>query len=197
MLRQHPAIDRAVVAVREDDAGDRRLIAYCVAAEGRALDFDEARRFLAAKLPAYMIPALWVNIPELPRLSNGKIDRAALPVPAGTRRERSEALRVATTPMEKLLAQVWAEVLPQAEFGIQDNFFELGGHSLLATRVAARLSQILGTEIPLRFLFEAPTIQELAQRIAVHQQRRSPKGMYVAEAQLPEPPPRGEGRTLI
>lgn len=174
VLGQHPSVREVVVLAREDSAGDKRLVAYCVADEGPALNVDDAKRFLRTKLPEYMIPAAWVTLPSLPRLPNGKVDRAWLPALTPAQPERPEALRAAATPMEKLLAQVWAEVLkPATTFGIHDNFFELGGHSLLATRVMARLSNILNIEIPLRFLFEAPTIQELALRIAAHQKNRS------------------------
>jgi amino acid adenylation domain-containing protein len=177
-LRQQVGVGDVVVVAKEFGAGDERLVAYWVEAEDSILDINDAKRFLRNTLPEYMIPSVWVKVASLPRLPNGKIDRTALPAPAAAQSDRLDAIRAARTPLEKMLAQVWAEVLKSTiSFGIDDNFFELGGHSLLATQVVARLGKILNTEIPLRFLFEAPTIQDLAQRIAVHPHREKLSGM--------------------
>jgi len=165
VLKQHPGIEEAVVVAHEDEPGDRRLVAYCVATKGYVLNPDDAKRLLRTKLPEYMIPAAWVILPSLQRLPNGKLDRVSLPAPEKLTPERLAGISAALTPLEKLVAQVWAELLPHAKFGIHDNFFELGGHSLLATQVVVRLSKVLNGEIPLRLLFEAPTIRELALRI--------------------------------
>jgi len=181
-LRHHPGIEHSVAVAREDDPGDRRLVAYCVATPGYALNIDDATRFLRTKLPEYMIPAAWVTLPWLPRLPNGKVDRASLPPQEKIKPERLDVISAAWTPLEKLLAQVWAEVLKSTTpFGIDNNFFELGGHSLLATR----LGKVLNTEIPLRFLFEAPTIRELALRVEVHHEERLPGGEILSELEFP------------
>jgi acyl carrier protein len=120
-----------------------------------------------------MVPSIFVCLDAFPLTPNGKVDRKALPAPDQTRPETAKTYVAPCNPTEKILAEIWAEVLKLDKVSIHDNFFDLGGHSLLATRVLARLGKILNGEIPLRFLFEAPTIKELAQRIAVHQEIRS------------------------
>ena len=172
VLMEYPGIEQAVVVAREDDPGDRRLVAYCVATSGDALNIEDTKRFLRTTLPEYMIPAAWMTLPSLPRLPNGKVNRGSLPAPENVKPERLDVNSVSWTPLEKLLAQVWAAVLKSTTpFGIDDNFFVLGGHSLLATQAVARLGKVLKTEIPLRFVFEAPTIRELALRITAHQMK--------------------------
>ena len=173
VLNQYLGVEEVIVVAREDDRGDKCIVAYVVA-EGPALDINDVKRFLRTKVPEYMIPTVWVTLSPLPRLPNGKVDRASLPAPAKVKPGQLDAICTAWTPLEKLLTEVWAEALPHVEFGIEDNFFELGGHSLLATRVVARLGKVLNTEIPLRFLFEAPTIHELALRIVAEQEALFP-----------------------
>ncbi|HLE85091.1 MAG TPA: amino acid adenylation domain-containing protein, partial [Thermoanaerobaculia bacterium] len=162
VLAAHPAVREAVVLARTPPAGgEARLIAYPVPADGEASDPEELRAWLARRLPDYMVPRHFVPIPEVPLTPNGKIDRAALPEPdAGP--GPGEAHVPPRTPLEELVAGVWAEVLGVERVGATDDFFHLGGHSLLATRVLSRLRDALGVEVPLAALFEAPTVAGLA-----------------------------------
>jgi len=159
VLSQHPAVREAVVVVREI-AGDRQLVAYIVAEQTPTA--RDLRNFLQSKLPDYMVPAAFVVLEALPLTPNGKIDRRALPVAV-----LSDAIAPETTPptsVEATLVDIWSRILGRC-VGVNDNFFELGGHSLLATQVISRIRSTLQVEVPLRQLFEAPTIAGLAQYI--------------------------------
>ncbi|HEX8695142.1 MAG TPA: non-ribosomal peptide synthase/polyketide synthase, partial [Longimicrobium sp.] len=158
-LSAHPAVREARVVVREDRPGDRRLVAYVVG----EVEAEEVRAFLRGSLPEYMVPAAVVALERLPLTPNGKVDRRALPVPEyGSAEDRYVAPR---TPLEEVLAGIWAEVLRLERVGVGENFFELGGHSLLATRVVSRIRAVFGVELPLRALFEGPTTAEMAARV--------------------------------
>ncbi|MET0396582.1 MAG: amino acid adenylation domain-containing protein, partial [Longimicrobiaceae bacterium] len=158
-LRRSGGVADCVVVAREDVPGDKRLVAYVV---GEA-DADTLREHLRLSLPEHMVPAAFVALERLPLTPNGKLDREALPAPdfapAG---ERYVAPR---TPVEEVLAEIWAEVLGLERVGVTDGFFELGGHSLLATRVVSRVRRVFAVELPLRALFEGPTVAELAGRV--------------------------------
>ncbi|HEX2095690.1 MAG TPA: amino acid adenylation domain-containing protein, partial [Longimicrobiaceae bacterium] len=159
VLRDHPAVRDAVVVAREDAPGDRRLVGYVIPA-GEVPPVAELRALLRERLPEHMVPAALSVLDAFPLTPAGKIDRRALPAPDGA---RSGAEYVAPrTPVEEILAGIWAEVLGAERVGVHDNFFELGGHSLLATRVQSRVRTALGVEMPLRALFEAPTVAGLA-----------------------------------
>ncbi|HEV2733446.1 MAG TPA: non-ribosomal peptide synthetase, partial [Longimicrobiaceae bacterium] len=162
VLRAHPAVREAVVTAPEDGRGERWLAAYVVAAEGaEAPAPGELRGWARERLPEYMVPAAFAALERLPLTPSGKVDRLALPAP-----ERVESAAVAPgTPTEEVLAGIWAEVLGTDAVGARDDFFALGGHSLLATRVMARVREAFGVEVPLRALFEAPTLEGLAGRI--------------------------------
>jgi amino acid adenylation domain-containing protein/non-ribosomal peptide synthase protein (TIGR01720 family) len=162
-LARHGGVREAVVLAREDVPGEMRLVAYAVVSRPDVPSTEELRRFLAGKLPEYMVPSAFVFLDELPLTPNGKLDRKALPPP---RLETEAKSHVGPrTPFEELLAGIWAEVLQIDRPGIHDNFFELGGHSLRATQVASRVREALRLEISVRNLFEAPTIFELAGRL--------------------------------
>ncbi|HEX6747842.1 MAG TPA: amino acid adenylation domain-containing protein, partial [Longimicrobium sp.] len=163
-LASHPAIREAAVMARETEGGDRRLVAYWVPAEGTTQpDAASLRLHLKALLPEYMVPSAWVRLDRLPLTANGKLDRCALPEPEPAAADaRTAAPR---TPTEEILAQLWAEVLRTESVGVDDDFFALGGHSLLATRLLARVQNALGVVVPLRALFEGPTVAELAARV--------------------------------
>ncbi|RKG86299.1 hypothetical protein D7V97_43360, partial [Corallococcus sp. CA053C] len=161
VLRAGPAVKDAVVLAREDHPGDKRLVAYVVT-EG-ALDVAALRAHLKQHLPEYMVPAAFVPLEALPLTSNGKVDRKALPVPEAS--SRTHAYEAPVTPLEEKLAGLWSEVLRVPTVGRTDNFFELGGHSLLATQLVARVRAALDVELPLRALFEAPTVAALAERL--------------------------------
>jgi natural product biosynthesis luciferase-like monooxygenase protein/amino acid adenylation domain-containing protein/FkbM family methyltransferase len=163
-LRAHPAIRDAVAVVREDAPGDRRLVAYLVASEGMEIPATaELRAQVKEHLPEYMVPSAFVPLAALPLTPNGKVDRKALPAPDFA--EPEDASYVAPrTEAEERLAAIFAEVLGIDRVGVHDDFFELGGHSLLATRVTTRVRQSLGQELPVRALFESPTVAGLAPR---------------------------------
>jgi non-ribosomal peptide synthetase component F/acyl carrier protein len=164
VLAQHATIQQAVVLAREDSE-DRRLVAYVVAAPGSAPSVNELRGFVQQKLPEYMVPSAFMFLDFLPITPNGKLDRKALPAPDHSRPELDDSFVAPTTPAEEILANIWAEVLKIDKVGIHDNFFHLGGHSLLATQVISRIRDIFKLELPLRSLFEAPTIAGIAERI--------------------------------
>lgn len=163
VLAQHPAVQAAVVAVREVE-GDQQLVAYVVPETSERLTERELRLFLKPKLPAYMLPAAFIVLETLPLTANGKVDQKALPSPTLiTSRESSPV--AATTSLEASLLELWTQLLGREQIGIQDNFFELGGHSLLATQLISRIRDRFQVELPLRCVFETPTIAELAQKI--------------------------------
>ncbi|BAY78557.1 amino acid adenylation [Nostoc linckia NIES-25] len=172
LITSHPAIWESVVVVREDEPGDKRLVAYVVPQKEQSPTVPELRQFLKAKLPEYMMPSAIVLLESLPLTSNGKVDRRALPTHEldSTLRELYVAPR---TPTEEMLAQIWAQVLKVEQVGIHDNFFELGGHSLLATQLLSRIRNIFKVELPLRELFARATVAELAQSIGQLQQQDS------------------------
>lgn len=157
-LKAHPDVGNAAVIVREDTAGDKRLVAYLVPANGTAPDADMLRRNLSLHLPDYMLPSAFVILEKLPLTPNGKLDRRALPAPDHT----TQSYRGPRTPEEEILCAVFADVLGLERVGVDDNFFSLGGHSLLATRLVSQIRATVGRDLPLRTLFEAPTVAQLA-----------------------------------
>jgi hypothetical protein len=163
-LGQHASIREAVVGIHEESSGNRRLIAYVVAIPGSALSINELRKYLRHKLPEYMVPSVFVMLESLPLTANGKIDRRALPRPDQSRPELDQRFVAPRTPTEELLVEIWANILQVDKVGVHDNFFDLGGHSLLATQVMARACDALRTDLPLRALFEDPTVAGLAER---------------------------------
>ncbi|HKH49694.1 MAG TPA: amino acid adenylation domain-containing protein, partial [Thermoanaerobaculia bacterium] len=176
-LGRHEAVRETVVLVRGES-----LVAYVVFAPGQAATAGDLRGFVGESLPEYMVPSAFVMLPALPLTPNGKVDRKALPEP-----ERAAADRefvAPRTPVEEMLAGVWCEVLGLERVGVDASFFELGGHSLLATQVISRVRGLFGVELPLRDLFEAPTVAALAARI--EQARRAERGA-LAPAILPVP----------
>jgi amino acid adenylation domain-containing protein len=170
VLAQHPAVRQGVVLAREDRPGDRRLVAYVLPAAGEPPVIGELRDYLRQKLPEYMVPSGFVLLNGFPRTSSGKVDRSALPAPDRQSPEAPSTYVAPRSAVERLLAGICAEVLDVEHMGAHDDFFALGGHSLLATRVIARLETALGVELPVRMLFEAPTIAGLAQRIVAMEQ---------------------------
>jgi len=163
-LRRLPAVAAAVVLAREDEPGEKRLVAYVVGRQGEEVDARILREQLLRRLPEHMIPAAYVRLEALPLTANGKLDRRALPTPDSG----AYAARAYEPPhggLEELLAAIWQELLKVERVGRGDNFFALGGHSLLATRVMARVRDALGVELPLRTVFEAPSLLELAARV--------------------------------
>ena len=161
VLARQSGVRQAAVIVREDPPGQPRLVAYASAASGAVLDASVLRRALAGTMPEYMVPAAVVVLDALPLTINGKLDQRALPAPIFQPTQGQQP----ATPEEHALAKLFAEVLGLASVGTQDSFFDLGGHSLLATRLISRIRSGLQVELPIRALFEAPTVAELALRL--------------------------------
>lgn len=164
-LEQHPAVQQAVVLMRQDESGNQSLVAYVVTPDPEALTPAKLTGFLQPKLPKYMLPSAWGVLKNLPLTANGKVDRRALPAPVDGHRESLEPLVKPKTELESQLAQIWESVLGIPSIGVNDNFFDLGGHSLLAVRLWAKIEQVTHQELPLSTLFQAPTVQQLAARL--------------------------------
>ncbi|MFL5383903.1 MAG: non-ribosomal peptide synthetase [Longimicrobiaceae bacterium] len=164
-LREHAGVAEAAAMVREDVPGDARLVAYVVPAPGASAPAAELRTLLSSRLPGYMVPSAFVALEALPLTPNGKVDRRALPAPDAAAAEEPEAWVAPSTPTEEAVAAIWTAVLGLERVGANQSFFELGGHSLLATQVMARIRATLGASLPVRVLFEARTVAELARRV--------------------------------
>jgi len=162
VLLAQPGVRQAVVIAREDTPGDKRLAAYLVPEDGVELAAEGLRTALAAQLPDYMVPSSFTTLAAMPLTPNGKVDRLALPAPGGVGVQMSREYTPPSTPIEEVLCQTWAEVLNVERVGVHDNFFQLGGHSLLATRVVSRIRGMFEVELPLRTLFQSPTVAEFA-----------------------------------
>jgi amino acid adenylation domain-containing protein len=171
VLGQHPAVHQAVVLSREEQPGDKRLVAYVVPTRERTPTVDELRRFLHPKLPEYMVPSAFMLLHSLPLTPSGKIDRHALPAPDQLCPSGGSTFVAPRTPVEGVLPGIWAEVLGLEQVGAYDNFFEIGGHSLTATQVISRVRRAFDIELPLRRLFETPTVAGLAVSIELGQRQ--------------------------
>jgi acyl-coenzyme A synthetase/AMP-(fatty) acid ligase/acyl carrier protein len=165
VLTESPAVAEAAAVLREDAPNAKRLVAYVVLRAGQSGEVEEIRRFVARKLPDYMVPSRIEVIEALPLTSSGKVNRRALPAPSRNRTGPADSYVAPRTAVEEVVAGIWAEALVVERVGVNDNFFSSGGHSLLATQVVSRIRSALGMEIPVRSLFEYPTVAELAERI--------------------------------
>ncbi|MEP0980919.1 amino acid adenylation domain-containing protein [Leptolyngbya sp. AS-A5] len=163
ILIQHPKVQTSIVTVREIDH-DRQLIAYIASQSSEEVTEKELRAFLKAKVPAYMLPAGFVMLDALPLTVNGKVDPKSLPLPNFSS-IKENSLVLPANSLEASLIEIWIQLLGREQIGTQDSFFELGGHSLLATQLVSRIRDRFQVELPLRSVFEAPTIAQLAQRI--------------------------------
>jgi amino acid adenylation domain-containing protein len=161
-LARHPDVQACFVTGQHTDAGQPSLVAYVVSPEPPRVTASQLRSYLGKQLPAAMLPASFVFLDHLPRLPNGKVDRRRLPAPDRVRPTIEGTCVPPRNSVEQVLAGIWAEILQLDRVGVHDNFFELGGHSLLATRVIARLRHTFQVDLPLRLLFEHPSIEALA-----------------------------------
>ncbi|HEV7395286.1 MAG TPA: amino acid adenylation domain-containing protein, partial [Pyrinomonadaceae bacterium] len=189
-LVENPYVREAVVVPQLDMTGEKRLVAYLVGDQDQLRRLGELRAFLKKKLPEYMIPVAFVTLDKLPLSSNGKVDRARLPVPSESRPEVEASFAAPGTMVEEVLVQMWADILGVERVGVNDDFFDLGGHSLLATQVVTRVRETFQVELPLRRLFESPTIGGLAESIeselrAGHSQKDLPIQKRTLNEHLP------------
>ncbi len=164
-LDAHPGIQQSVVVAREVAPGDTRLIGYLVPVPGSHLTLRALRAFLRGRLPDYMVPATFVSLEKLPLTPNGKVDRMSLPAADESNTLREEARAAPRTQMEKTVAGMLERLLNLEHVDVEENFFSLGGHSLLGAQLVARLRDTFGIEMPLRAVFEAPTVAELSAEI--------------------------------
>ena len=158
-------VREAVVVSCPREGAEQRLVGYIVTRPGFAPTTSELRRHLKEQLPEYMIPSAFVMVEEMPRTANGKVDRRALPEPERASAELESLYLAPRTPVEEELAGIWSRLLGLVRVGVNDNFFDLGGHSLLATQIVSRVRETFGLELPLRVLFESPTVAGLAARV--------------------------------
>jgi amino acid adenylation domain-containing protein len=163
VLAQHALISECAVVAVDDRAQGKTLAAYCSPATGKKLDVSDLRSFVSGKLPQYMVPSVFAVLNALPKTPNGKIDRRLLSQMEPPMQVEIDAEDLPTTKVQNQLKKIWEETLGRKSIGIHDNFFELGGHSLLAARLMQKISRILGKTVPLALLFEAPTIEKLAE----------------------------------
>ncbi len=160
-LNQHPAVRSCVVTAFGEDRSQKRLVAYVVPQQNAAPETCELRQFLSQKLPEYMLPSAFVMLEALPLSANGKVDHKALPAPDAAFLPKTFV--APNTPVEKVLAGIWAEILGVEKISIHDNFFiDLGGHSLLATQIISAVRDTFGVDVPMRSFFESPTASEQA-----------------------------------
>ncbi|MCA1994249.1 MAG: amino acid adenylation domain-containing protein, partial [Coleofasciculus sp. S288] len=161
VLKEHPDIRETVVLAREDEPGNKRLVAYVVPKQQSEFSVSELRNFLKEKLPEYMVPSAFVRLKALPLTPDGKVDRQALPAPDSVRPKLEGQFVAPRTPVEESIARIWTQVLGLARVGIYDNFFELGGDSIMSIQIVARLNQA-GLQLTPKQMFEYPTVVGLA-----------------------------------
>jgi amino acid adenylation domain-containing protein len=172
-LEQHPNVTQAVVAAREDVPGEKRLVGYVVS-DGKEVSSRELRARLGDTLPDYMVPKTLVFLDSFPLTPNGKVDRKALPAPDTQRPEMAESYVEPKTQNEKLLAEIWAKILRLDRVGLKDNYFELGGDSLQVAQIATRIREAFRVNVPIRAMFEGPTVAELTAVVERLQESENP-----------------------
>ena len=169
VLSRYPGVDGAAVMALDDESGDKYLAAYVAPRARAVLAVNELRQFLREQLPEFMVPSFFVTLETLPLTHTGKLNRKLLPPPRQSRNDLADAYLAPRTPLEEIIAEVLCEALHLPQVGIHDDFFTLGGHSLLAVRVIGRLRDRLELELPVRYLFESPTVAGLAAGVLQHQ----------------------------
>jgi amino acid adenylation domain-containing protein len=187
-LQEHPAVRECVVAAREDVPGEKRLVAYFTASRQTVPTRMDLRDFLSEKLPDYMVPSLFVPLESMPLTDNGKVDRRALPAPEAERSELEKDYLAPRDPVEVQLTGLWETLLGTRPIGVRDRFFDLGGDSLLAIRLFAQIEKIFGRRIPYTALFQAPTIEYLANLLRT-KEAPSPQSLIAAIQDQGSKPP--------
>jgi hypothetical protein len=172
-LVRHPGVKEAAVVAKEIQSGDSRLIAYLVPQADPPPTASSLRMFFENKLPDYMVPSTFVTLQEMPVTSTGKINRRALPEPGNLRPDLTNSYAAPRIPVEAELEGIWASVLCLTHVGIHDNFFDLGGNSLAASGLIARVAQTFQLDLPIKALFDAPTVAEMAVIITLHEAKRA------------------------
>jgi amino acid adenylation domain-containing protein len=170
-MASHPTIKEAVVVGLKNEAGDHRLVAYIVSAQEPAPSVTDLKTYLRKKLPDYMVPSVFVFQSRLPLTDNGKVDRLALPPPGKSRPKLDTAFVEPSNPIERELVRLWAEVLDLDSVGTHDDFFLLGGDSLSASRIVSKVIQSFQIKLPMKALFDSPTIAQMALVVANNQQQ--------------------------
>jgi surfactin family lipopeptide synthetase A len=171
-IREHPSVQETILIAREDRPGSKRLVAYLVSNHNQPPTIKEMRNFLKQKLPDHMVPSAFMFLEDLPRMANGKVDRRALPDPGRSRPDLDTPFVAPRAPVEKELAQIWADVLCLDQVGIHDDFLELGGDSLVASQVISRVIKSFQLDLPVQALFQSPTVAEMAEVIAQNQAKK-------------------------
>ncbi len=193
LLAEKPVVKDVIVIVKESQAGDKRLVAYVTVKSEELRErpeetINELRDYLSERVPGYMMPYDFVIVDHIPLTPTGKIDRNALPDPEGAKSGQEEAYVAPSTPVERSLTSIWSEILEIDGIGIYDNFFTLGGHSLQATQVMSRISSAFNLNLPLRSLFEAPTIAGLGGMISKQAaNREKTEKIYIPDRSAPLP----------
>jgi amino acid adenylation domain-containing protein len=164
-LLQHPSVRDAAIAAHADESGNKRLVAYIVEHQETSELEAELRHYVGERLPEYMVPAAFMFLEQLPIAASGKLDRGALPKPAGLRSAATVAYVAPRNAAEQVLSDIWADVLALEQIGVHDNFFATGGHSLLATQVIMQIREDFQIDLPLRCMFETPTVAGLAETL--------------------------------
>jgi hypothetical protein len=166
VLSEHPEVREAAVVVRGEPPDDIRLVAYVVGREGASLTSSGLRRFLLSRLPAHMVPGIFIQLSALPMTPAGKLDRRGLPKPSVEKLPIENRYVEPRNDLERKLAMAWSEILEVPRVGIHDRFLDLGGHSLLAGQIIARMSEVCKYEISHREFFDHPTVAELAELLS-------------------------------
>src|SRR5207237_4712933 len=191
------SVEQAVVLPHEESGGETSLVAYVVRRVSHRLTVDELREFVRSRLPDFMLPARFVRVEAIPLTRNGKVDRRLLRSAPDDGFEEQEVSQPLQTPTEELVAGVWQEVLQQTVLSRNTNFFDLGGYSLLALRITARLRQELNVTLPVRALFNKPTVAELASEIDVLRGASGNNGLALARVRQKGKQPLSRGQQRL
>ncbi len=188
VLSQHPAVNEAAVIAHEDATSDKHLVAYVALQKGQPATVEDLKSYISQRLPAYMVPSTFMLLEALPLMSNGKVDRRALPAPEPNRFTSKHSYVAPALPLHYQLVQIWEDLLDIHPIGIKDDFFDLGGHSLLAIRLFDRIVQVWGKKLPYSTLFAGATIEQLATALTEDVQIDSQAPLLAVQSAGKRPP---------